>query len=43
LRNKYHNEDSFSEKQRIAEEAGKIFATSLIEETDDRTNLIDSI
>lgn len=43
LRSKYNNETSTSEKLKIAEEAGTIFANSLIENTDDRTNLIDSI
>lgn len=43
LRSKYNNETSTSEKLKIAEEAGTIFANSLIENTDDRTNLINSI
>ena len=43
LRKKYHEAKDIQEKQHIAEEAGQIFATSLIENTDDRTNLMDSI
>lgn len=43
LRSKYNNETNTSEKLKIAEEAGTIFANSLIENTDDRTNLINSI
>lgn len=43
LRRKYHEAKDIQEKQHIAEEAGQIFATSLIENTDDRTNLMDSI
>lgn len=43
LRTQYHKEDSKSKKQKLAEEAGKIFATSVIENTDDRTNLMSEI
>lgn len=43
LRKKYHDEDSKTKKDRLAEEAGKIFAKSVIENTDDRTNLMNEV
>lgn len=43
LRKKYHETDSSSEKDKIAEEAGKILSDSIMEDTDDKTGLIDSI
>lgn len=43
LRKEWHDEESPSKKDKLAEEAGKIFAKSVIENTDDRTNLMESV
>lgn len=43
LRKKYHNTESQAEKDKIAEEAGKILSDSIMEDTNDKTGLIDSI
>ena len=43
LRKKYHDEESKTKKDKIAEEAGMIFAKSVIENTDDRTNLMNEV
>ena len=43
LREEYHKAESQKEKDRIAEEAGRILSDSIIEDTDDRTNLMKQI
>ena len=43
LRKEWHDEESPSKKDKLAEEAGRIFAKSVIENTDDRTNLMEEI
>lgn len=43
LRKKFHESESISKQKEISEEAGKIFAKSVIENTDDRTNLMETI
>ncbi len=43
LRKKYHETESPTEKDKIAEEAGRILSDSIMEDTDDKTGLIDSI
>lgn len=42
-RKEYHSCESQSKKKQIAEEAGRIFAKSVIENTDDRTNLMNTV
>lgn len=42
-RTAYHQTDSPTRKKEIAEEAGRIFAKSVIENTDDRTNLMEQV
>lgn len=39
----YHETDSPTNKKEIAEKAGRIFAKSVIENTDDRTNLMEQV
>lgn len=43
LRKEWHDEESPSKKDKLAEEAGRIFAKSVIENTDDRTNLMETV
>lgn len=43
LRKKFHESESISKQKEISEEAGRIFAKSVIENTDDRTNLMETI
>ena len=43
LRKKFHESESVSKQKEISEEAGRIFAKSVIENTDDRTNLMETI
>ena len=43
LRKQYHAEESPSKRDKIAEEAGRLLSNSIIEDTDDKTGLIDKV